>query len=70
MDYSQPGSFVHGHSPGKNAGVGGDVPNPEVKPSSHALQVDSLAAELPGKPISMLTSPNSRSVINLQYRFH
>ena len=28
----------------------GDLPNPEIKPGSPALQADSLPAELPGKP--------------------
>ena len=45
-------------SPGKpkNTGVGkpipspADLPNPEIEPRSPALQVDSLPAELPGKP--------------------
>ena len=27
-----------------------DIPNPGIKPGSPALQVDSLPAELPGKP--------------------
>ena len=28
----------------------GDLPNPGIEPGSPALQVDSLPAELPGKP--------------------
>ena len=28
----------------------GDLPNPEIKPRSHALQADSLPAEPQGKP--------------------
>ena len=32
----------------------GDLPNPQIEPGSPALQVDSLPAELPGKP------PNQR----------
>ena len=28
----------------------GDLPNPEIKPTSPALQADSLPAEPPGKP--------------------
>ena len=28
----------------------GDLPNPGIEPRSHALQVDSLLAELQGKP--------------------
>ena len=59
MDCSQPGSAVREipqdrilewvafPSPG-------DHPNPGVKLGSPALQVGSLPAELPGKPISVL----------------
>ena len=45
------------NSPGRNTGVGSCsllqryLPNPGIKPRYHALQVDSLLAELPGKPI-------------------
>ena len=59
MDYSLPGSIVHGDSPGKNIGVGcqaflqGIFPtqglNPGIKPSSPTLQPDSLPPEPPGK---------------------
>ena len=31
-----------------------DLPNPGIKPGSLALQVDSLPAELPGKPPNIL----------------
>ena len=43
-------------APGQNTGVGSlsllqeNLPNPGIKPSSPALQVDSLPAELPGRP--------------------
>ena len=43
-------------SPGQNTGAGsfslppGDLPNPEIKPRSPALQADSLPAEPQGKP--------------------
>ena len=62
MDCSPPGSFIHGHSPGKNTGVGvvisssrgsskpGDLPDPGIKPRSPALQADTLPSEPPGKP--------------------
>ena len=30
----------------------GNLPNPGIEPESFTLQVDSLQAELPGKPIS------------------
>jgi len=32
----------------------GDLPNPEIEQGSPALQMDSLPAELPGKPIQQL----------------
>ena len=31
----------------------GDLPNPGTEPGSPALQADSFAAELPGKPLSI-----------------
>ena len=31
----------------------GNLPNPEIEPGSLALQVDSLPAELPGKPLTV-----------------
>ena len=37
----------------------GDLPNPGIKTGSPALQVDSLPAELPGKPIWFLKSQMS-----------
>ena len=52
MDYSPPGSSVHGDSPGKNTGVGchfllqGIFLTQELNQGSSALQVDSLPAEL------------------------
>ena len=46
VDYSPPGSSVHGASPGKNSGVGshallpGDLPNPGIKPClPHCRQI-------------------------------
>ena len=98
MDYSPPGSSVHGDSSGKNSGVGcyallqgifptqglnpgflhcrwilyglshqgsprilewlaypfsRELPDPGIEPGSPLLQVDSLPAELPGKPPKM-----------------
>ena len=55
MDSSLPGSSVHGDSPGKNTEwvampSSGDPANPGIEPKSPALWVDSLPAELPGKP--------------------
>ena len=57
VDCSPSGSSVHGDSLGKNTGVAlpcpppGDLPNPGIEPRSPALQVDSLPAEPPGKPL-------------------
>ena len=63
MDFSPPGSSVHGilqatilewvsfPSPG-------DLSNPGIKPGSPALQVDSLAYEPPGKPPLDITKKN------------
>ena len=55
-DSFQPhGLYSLWNSPGQNTGVGshsllqGDLPNPEIKPRSPTLQVDSLPAEPQGK---------------------
>ena len=60
VDYSPPGSSVHGDSPGKNTGVGyhallqGIFPiqglNPNLTNGSPALQANYLTSEPPGKP--------------------
>ena len=55
MDYSPPGSSVHGDSPGKNwSGLtyppSRDFPNLGIKPRCPGLQADSLPSEPPGKP--------------------
>ena len=46
MDYSLPGSSVHGDSPGKKTGVPcpppGDLANPGIKPRSPSLQADAF----------------------------
>ena len=58
MIWSLPGTSVHGDSPGKNIGVSshallqGDLPDPEIKSRSLALQVDSLLSEPLEKPHS------------------
>ena len=58
MDYSLPGSSVHGDSPGKNTEIGcpppGDLSNPGVELRSPALQIDFLPSEPPGKPLLSL----------------
>ena len=56
MDYSPPGSSLHGDSPGRNTGMGyhpppGDLHNSGIEPRSSALQADSLPSEPLGKPI-------------------
>ena len=60
MDYSPPGSSVHGYSPGKNTGVGCQALLKRIFPAqgsnphlimSPALQVGSLPPALPGKPL-------------------
>ena len=40
----------------------GDAPNPEMEPRSSVFQVDSLPAELPGKPIEDIRSYNFTEV--------
>ena len=56
MDYSPPGSSVHGDSPGKNTGVDcyalhqGILPIPGTEFRPPALQADSLPTEAPGEP--------------------
>ena len=67
MDYSLPGSSVHGDSPGKKTREGwwnwlpcpppGDLPNPGIEHSCPSLQVDSLLSELLGKPSASLEMP-------------
>ena len=57
MDYSPPGSSVHGDSPIKKeywselpCPPPGDLPNPGTEPRSSSLQADSLPSEWPRKP--------------------
>ena len=61
VDCSPPGSSVHGDSPGKNTGVSchaflqGIFPTQGLNPGLlHCRQIDSLPAELPGKPKLLL----------------
>ena len=56
MDYSPPGSSVHGilqqeYQRGQPFPSPGDLPNPELEPRFPALQADSLTSEPPGKQI-------------------
>ena len=55
MDWSPPGSSVHGILQARilewiAIPSPGDLPDPEIKPGSSALQADSLPSELLGKP--------------------
>ena len=55
MYYSPPGSSVHGIFQARildwtAISFSGDLPDPEIKPGSPALQADSLLHKLPGKP--------------------
>ena len=55
MDYSPPGSSVHGilqqeYWSGLPFTSPGDLPDPGIEPGSPTLQEDSLLAEPPGKP--------------------
>ena len=64
MDYSPPGSSVHGDSPGKNTGVGchfllqGDLPYLGIKPRSPAWETNS-------SPLSHLVSLKINKVVKL-----
>ena len=54
MDYSPPSSSVHGILQARiqewvAISFEGDLPYPDIKPKSPALQADSLPPELPGK---------------------
>ena len=56
MDFSLPGSSVHGILQarilkGSAISFPGDLPNPGIEPKSPALQADSLPTELQGGPI-------------------
>ena len=55
MDYSLPGSSVHGiihqeYWSGLPCPPPGDLPDPGIKPGSPALHADSLLSEPPGEP--------------------
>ena len=55
MDYSPPGSSVHGILQASilewvAIPFSGDLPDPGIEPRSPALQADALLSEPPGKP--------------------
>ena len=60
MDYSPPGTSVHGDSPGKNTAVGyhallqGICPDPGIEHESPALQADSLPSDAPCSIVLLL----------------
>ena len=58
MDYSLPGTSVHGILQARILGRAAisyfrDLPNPGIKPRSPALQADALPSELLGKPFTV-----------------
>jgi len=61
-------------SPGKNTGVGshsllqGNLPHPGIKPSSPAMQANSLPSEPPGKPLYDLTEVQTKSANRITYK--
>ena len=68
MDYSPPGSSVHGISQARTLGSvlpfssTGGLPNPGIEPKfpvSSALQADSLLAEPLGKPLGGHNLPDN-----------
>ena len=68
MDYSLPGSSVHGFSrqeywSGLPFPPTGDLPNPEIEPMSHALTGKFFTTEPPGKPNIYIYL----NVINIHY---
>ena len=75
-DSLQPqGLYSSWNSPGQNTGVGsspssGNLPNAGIEPSSPTLQVDSLPAEPPGKPIHGLESESEVTQSCLTLRPH
>ena len=63
MDYSPPGSSVHGIFQAKlleqvAIPVSQDLPNPGFEPMSPTVQVDSLPSETPRKPSKCHTNKN------------
>ena len=71
MDYSPPGSSVHGILLARILGLvaipfschTGDLPDPGIQPGSTSLRVDSLPSEPPVKPIN---SNDPKSISSLE----
>ena len=53
------GLYSPWNSPGQNTGVGRNLPKPEIKLRSLALQADSLPTELWGKPLKQTVENSS-----------
>ena len=72
MDYSPPGSSVHGNSPGKNTGVGCHAllqwifPSQGIKPKCPALEADSFCLSHQGSPriLEWVTIPSPGDLPN------
>ena len=58
MDYSLPGSLVHGDSPGKNTGVGLHAILKGIVPPRNLTRISSLPPEIQGKIQTFLTITN------------
>ena len=56
--------------PGKNTGVGWDLPDPEIEPGSPALQADSLSSKPPGKPFNLPRSSQLPGVMGTSIVIH
>ena len=67
MDYSPPGSSIHGISQARTLEWGaisfsrGDLPDPGMEPGSLALQADSLLSEPPGSSFSLVNGTGSQT---------
>ena len=70
MDCSQPGSSVHGILQARILErvailFSRDLPDPEIKPGSPALQADSLLSEPPAKPKNQLWTFTKTEILKL-----
>ena len=65
MDYSPWNSLGQNTEVGSLSLLQGDLPDPGIKPGYLALKADSLPFELPGKPLSKLSSVQFSSVQSL-----
>ena len=67
MDYSPPGSSVHGILQARILEwvSAGDLPDPVIEPGSPTLQADSLPSEPPRKPVISIVSTIQISVLRM-----